>query len=699
MTVISIMVLVAVACDYGSSAIGEASARQSQLLRQERQVPEEPEGHAIDRIRSHTHVPAKTTSDRRLRCEDVGSVGGSSTLTLSYIRHRPLISWFDRLGILFGYGSQLQVVNSEGTRLWVVTDTYIADEGNDYSHADYSPARARLAYTSCQQPVPRNGIKERLVVDSDDRHYYVASTGPDGLGREALSPNRSVDFHFPAWSPDGTRVAMLSGFRRSSSFKSIHVIDTEMGSETNEVTMRVSDVLNRGLARHAPQWSPDGESLIVLVEEGLPGSSVPGDMRWGVYTIKADGSRVQRISGAMGAASWSPDGRRLAFATVLDGDVVLVTSKSDGSDVQVVTTITDRATFVDQPGNYDYWSHPHPVLWSPDGAHLLHVCDAGVCVVDLAGQRIGASPAGLVDDNPDRYGGWSRPAAAWSPDGSRIAVRTFRPFPRYGDPILFTMAPDGSRVDVLVRAGLGAVGTKLRSVGTNPGLVAANSDFRDIAGSRAACTAGYVVAAPVRNPGLVEDCETLIGLRNALFGASLVTREYSLLGPTPTPRPEPTPTPTGALGSESQLDANPDRGWSTARYVVSNWGPGTPIDQWIGVTVSGSPRRVTAVQLSYHGFSGSLPAVLGQLAALTHLDLSGHQLTGPIPAELGQLAALTNLDLSHNQLAGPIPAELGRLANLIDVRLAGNQLSGCVPPGLPVVDRGELGLPDCEAAM
>ena len=37
-----------------------------------------------------------------------------------------------------------------------------------------------------------------------------------------------------------------------------------------------------------------------------------------------------------------------------------------------------------------------------------------------------------------------------------------------------------------------------------------------------ACSAGYVVANPATNPGLVRDCETLAGLRDALIGRMLV---------------------------------------------------------------------------------------------------------------------------------------------------------------------------------
>ena len=113
----------------------------------------------------------------------------------------------------------------------------------------------------------------------------------------------------------------------------------------------------------------------------------------------------------------------------------------------------------------------------------------------------------------------------------------------------------------------------------------------------------------------------------------------------------------------------------------------------------GQLSNLRFLDLSKNRLTEAIPRALGQLAALTYLDLSGNQLTGLIPPTLGQLSDLTYLDLSHNQLTGPIPAELSQLAGLREVRLAGNQLTGCVPAGLPVVDREELALPDCEAGV
>ena len=90
------------------------------------------------------------------------------------------------------------------------------------------------------------------------------------------------------------------------------------------------------------------------------------------------------------------------------------------------------------------------------------------------------------------------------------------------------------------------------------------------------------------------------------------------------------------------------------------------------------------LDLSHMGFSGSIPAELGELSRLTRLILRGNRFTGSIPAELGKLSNLTRLDLSDNPwLTGSIPAELGKLSNLEWLTLSGNHgLTGSIPAEL-----------------
>ena len=113
-----------------------------------------------------------------------------------------------------------------------------------------------------------------------------------------------------------------------------------------------------------------------------------------------------------------------------------------------------------------------------------------------------------------------------------------------------------------------------------------------------------------------------------------------------------------------------------------NWAADTPIEDWDGISVGGTPMRVISISLGGRGLSGTIPGELGNLSSLTYLDLSFNQLAGTIPSELSNLSKLTGLDLGGNELTGTIPSELGGLFNLTGLNLSRNQLTGTIPPQL-----------------
>ena len=143
------------------------------------------------------------------------------------------------------------------------------------------------------------------------------------------------------------------------------------------------------------------------------------------------------------------------------------------------------------------------------------------------------------------------------------------------------------------------------------------------------------VPSVASNPGLVADCEALLAARDPLAGS-------------------------GTL----------------------NWSGSTAITAWDGVTLSGSPLRVTSLVLSESQLTGAIPPELGGLSNLTGLWLHRNQLTGEIPPELSLLTNLQLLALGGNQLTGVIPTELGILTNLEILELGGNQLTGPIPSEL-----------------
>ena len=121
---------------------------------------------------------------------------------------------------------------------------------------------------------------------------------------------------------------------------------------------------------------------------------------------------------------------------------------------------------------------------------------------------------------------------------------------------------------------------------------------------------------------------------------------------------------------------------SLAENATLNWSANTPVDQWEGVALGGTPLRVTGLILPEKALTGQIPSGLGSLTNLRTLSLWGNQLTGTIPPELGNLANLEVLSPSQNQLTGSIPPELGNLTKLRILRLWGNELTGTIPAEL-----------------
>ncbi len=548
------------------------------------------------------------------------------------------VQWHpDSSAVFFSQGPLVYSASVDGTRVMIVADasatvrtpwsTYVYGPMTSF---DIAPQGDRLVYATCAYAHDTGRALGK------EREYELATTRIGGSAGQRLTANGRFD-NYPSWSPDGRRIAFVAG--RSTSY-----------NELDQATLRVirADGSDRqiisideyGVGFHPPQWSPDGTRLAVV------GGRHGFRRDHAVFVGSADGSDMQRLGGAASGPSWSPDGTRLAFVgpeTFQGDERVLFTMAADGTDVQRVPL---------PAGWQPHYAGTHGVLvslnwiptlaWSPAGDHLLYTCGHQVCVVTLDGTPVGRSPIEL-----DRGS-----VAAWSPDGSRIAVAAGSYWidflVEWADPVdelLYTMAPDGS--DVRLLAKYDAEG-QLRAVVREP-----DRGDVDVAG----CGAGMAVPDAAANPGLVRDCETLLRVQAAW--------QHSL-----------------------------------------NWDTDRSLGEWDGIVLGGSPPRVHELRLAAWseprnswkrlGLWGTVPPELGALDQLRVLNLRGNTLTGNIPPQLGQLTRLVKLDLSDNYLGGKVPPELGALAGLRALALA-NFLTGCVPPELPVVDREELELPDCEA--
>lgn len=156
-----------------------------------------------------------------------------------------------------------------------------------------------------------------------------------------------------------------------------------------------------------------------------------------IHVMNADGSGVEQIT--FGSApdsrpSWSPDGRRIAFArSGASGSCGIWVANADGSGLSRLTsTCGDRTP-----------------AWSPDGGRIafahwtLESLATGIYVMNADGSGVTRLTESLLDEYPD-----------WSPDGARIAFTRYSEHP-VGDWIaqLHVMEADGSGIRRLTFTG------------------------------------------------------------------------------------------------------------------------------------------------------------------------------------------------------------------------------------------------------
>lgn len=171
--------------------------------------------------------------------------------------------------------------------------------------------------------------------------------------------------------------------------------------------------------------------------------------RYDIYTVNRDGSDLHRITHydvytAEGVLS--PDGKRIVFTSLKDGDLEIYTMNMDGSDVR-------RLTYT--PG-YDGGA-----WWSPDGKQIVyranHPTDSTELKAyrDLLDQRL-VRPARVelfvmnADGSNQRQItklGGANFGPSWTPDGRRIVFSSNYKNPRSGNFDVYMVDADGSNLE------------------------------------------------------------------------------------------------------------------------------------------------------------------------------------------------------------------------------------------------------------
>ncbi|MGH7468225.1 MAG: hypothetical protein ACRENP_09590 [Longimicrobiales bacterium] len=160
-----------------------------------------------------------------------------------------------------------------------------------------------------------------------------------------------------------------------------------------------SRLLPQPPAARQPRWSPDGRKIAFT-------SVRDGNME--IYVVDADGSNLTRLTNKPAAShspAWSPDGQRIAYVEspsngAAETQAKLFVMNADGTNP---VQLTDHA-----------WFDGHPA-WSPDGQKIAFTSNRSGNR-DIHIMNIDGSGVTRITNNVDAE---TRPA--WSPDGRRLA--------------------------------------------------------------------------------------------------------------------------------------------------------------------------------------------------------------------------------------------------------------------------------------
>lgn len=208
-----------------------------------------------------------------------------------------------------GESSDIYIVNADGSNLVQRTGS------NSNTSPSWSPDGAWIAFTACCA----NGSAGVYRIKADD----------DGTDPVPVVDRPGYDAQ-PAWSPDGVRIAFVSDWIAYDFTSDIFTSDAT-GSVITQVTDGFGDAASL-IEYHNPAWSPDGGRIAVVrchIE------FVPCASGATISVISADGTGLVSLADTTGAGrlSWTPDGQIIAFGS--SGSIHWVSADGSASGVIV----------------------------------------------------------------------------------------------------------------------------------------------------------------------------------------------------------------------------------------------------------------------------------------------------------------------------------------------------------------------------
>jgi Tol biopolymer transport system component len=224
--------------------------------------------------------------------------------------------------------------------------TPVSSAAFDDSHPAWSPDHTRIAFIRVSQ----NGLS-----------YALWTMLANGGGQKRLTHGTAVAEE-PSWSPDGKTIVFRSTANGGQTFDLFTI--PAAGGVARNLTRNPS-----GVSSLNPDWAPNGK---LIVFQRMKVNSGAGT---GLYTIRPDGTGLERLTVGGMDPVWSPSGTKIAavFPDPTSGNQLeIYTLNANGTGRTRITSGSESTA----------------PAWSPAGSQIAFVRGNQIALVGANGGRV-----------------------------------------------------------------------------------------------------------------------------------------------------------------------------------------------------------------------------------------------------------------------------------------------------------------------